>query len=151
MTKIGLWNIVQNPVKIAKTDAEILACYPVMAELRPHITTGQSFLAQVRKQETGTGFRLIYLSDGEVLAVAGIRIAEWLAGGKYLEIEDLVTAETARSSGHGGRLFDWIVDYARAEGCNQVKLVSSVKRFDAHRFYLNKRMIIEAHYFSMAL
>lgn len=35
--------------------------------------------------------------------------------------------------------------------CEQIKLVSNVKRFAAHRFYLNKRMIIKAHYFSLSL
>jgi len=30
-------------------------------------------------------------------------------------------------------------------------LVSGVKRADAHRFYIRKVMIIEAHYFSMDL
>jgi hypothetical protein len=36
-------------------------------------------------------------------------------------------------------------------GCRQVRLVSGVKRADAHRFYLRKGMIIEAHYFSIDL
>jgi GNAT superfamily N-acetyltransferase len=135
-------------IKIAKTDAEILACHPVMSQLRPHLELG-AFLAQVKRQGENHDFRLVYLTDGGVVAVAGIRIAEWLAGGKYLEIEDLVTVDGARSEGHGGRLFDWIVDYAKAEGCDEVKLVSNVTRYGAHRFYLNKRMSIAAHYFSI--
>ena len=138
-------------IKIARTDLEILACYPVMAQLRPHLGLDE-FLARVRRQDADRGFRLIYLAErGEVLAVAGIRIGEWLAGGKYLEIEDLVTNENARSAGHGGRLFDWIVDFAKAEGCSGIRLVSNVTRYGAHRFYLNKRMKIEAYYFSMEL
>ncbi|HKX84662.1 MAG TPA: GNAT family N-acetyltransferase, partial [Pyrinomonadaceae bacterium] len=76
---------------------------------------------------------------------------KWLAGGKYLEIEDLVTRDGARSAGYGGALFDWIVNFAREERCDQLKLVSNVSRFAAHKFYLNKGMIIEAHYFSMKL
>ena len=42
-----------------------------------------------------------------------------------------------------GRLVDWLVEYARAEGCDELHLNSRVQRFDAHRFYLNKRMSIE--------
>jgi GNAT superfamily N-acetyltransferase len=137
-------------IKIAQTDEEIRRCYLVMAQLRPHSNEGD-FLAQVRKQQASAGFQLVYLSDGEVFAVAGIRIGEWLAGGKYLEIEDLVTSENARSSGHGGRLFDWIADLARADGCNELRLVSNVTRHGAHRFYLNKRMKIQAYYFSIEL
>lgn len=135
-------------IRIATTDAEILACHPVMAQLRPHLDDPAGFLAQVKLQNSEGGFKLAYLKEDEVLAVGGIRIGEWLARGKYLEIEDLVTAETARSSGHGGRLFDWIVDYARTEGCTELKLVSNVTRHGAHRFYLNKRMKIECYYFS---
>jgi GNAT superfamily N-acetyltransferase len=136
---------------IANTDTEIGRCHPVMAQLRPHLGPA-GFLAQVKRQTENEGFRLVYLADaGDVLAVAGIRVSEWLAGGKYLEIEDLVTADGARSEGHGGCLFDWIVDYARAEGCDELRLVSNVTRYDAHRFYLNKRMKIQAYYFSMDL
>jgi len=36
-------------------------------------------------------------------------------------------------------------------GCRQVRLESGVKRADAHRFYLRKGMMIEAHDFSMNL
>ena len=96
-------------------------------------------------------FRLVYLREKDIKAVAGIRISEWLAGGKYLDIEDLVSKDGERSKGFGGELFDWIINYARQENCEQVRLLSHVKRHDAHRFYLHKRMIIEAHYFSLKL
>ena len=122
-----------------------------MAELRPHLSP-DGFLKTVKRQVENYGFQLVYLSDGgEVKSVGGIRIAEWLGGSKYLEIEDLATKSGERSNGCGGELFDWIIDYAGRENCAQVKLVSHVKRFAAHRFYLNKKMIIEAHYFSMRL
>jgi GNAT superfamily N-acetyltransferase len=138
-------------IKIAKTDDEIRSCYSVMAELRPHFKTESSFLMQVEKQCENHSFQLVYLEEDEVKAVGGIRIGEWLGGGKYLEIEDLVATENQRSKGYGGELFDWIVDYAKRENCRKIKLVSHVKRFAAHKFYLNKGMIIEAHYFSISL
>jgi GNAT superfamily N-acetyltransferase len=138
-------------ITFAQTDDEIKSCYPVMAQLRPHIA-GEDFLPRVRRQMESFDFKLPYVKDdGEVQAVAGIRISEWLHRGKYLEIDDLVARDGARSKGYGGKLFDWIVDYARAEGCNHVRLLSGVQRFDAHRFYLRKRMNIEAHYFNLAL
>jgi GNAT superfamily N-acetyltransferase len=56
-----------------------------------------------------------------------------------------------RSRGYGGELFDWLVDYAKANGCRQVRLVSRVSRVDAHRFYERKGMNLEAHYFSLDL
>ena len=48
-----------------------------------------------------------------------------------------------------GLLFDWLVAQAASHGSRRLRLLSGVKRTDAHRFYLRKGMIIEAHYFSM--
>ncbi|MEP6703421.1 MAG: GNAT family N-acetyltransferase [Acidobacteriota bacterium] len=138
-------------IAFATTDAEIQDCYDVMSELRTHISAAD-FLPRVRRQMEDFGFRLAYLKDeGEVKAAAGMRVSEWLHGGKYLEIDDLVAKEGDRSKGYGGKLFDWIVDLARAENCGHLRLLSGVQRFDAHRFYLKKRMNIEAHYFNLLL
>ena len=136
-------------IAFAKTDDEIQACYAVMSQLRTHIAP-EDFVPRVRRQMDDFGFRVAYLKDeGEVKAVAGIRVSEWLHGGKYLEIDDLVSKDGERSKGYGGEMFDWIVELARAEHCDHVRLLSGVQRFDAHRFYLKKRMNIEAHYFTM--
>lgn len=135
-------------ILLATTPEEIDACYPVMAELRPHIKR-EDFLPLAERLCKLTGLHLAYLTDGCIKAVAGFRISEWLAHGKYLEIEDLVSARDARSKGYGGILFDWLVDHARANECGQVRLVSNIRRLDAHRFYLNKGMSHEAHYFSI--
>lgn len=138
-------------IKIAGTDKEIEDCFAVMTELRPHIAHAD-FVPTVKRLMAQTNFRMVYLEDeGVVKAVGGFRIAEWLAGGKYLEIEDLATRDGERSRGCGGKLFDWLVAHAKKNGCDQLRLVSHVRRFGAHRFYLGKRMIIEAHYFSMSL
>lgn len=138
-------------IKIVETENEIENCYAVMRELRPHLSL-ENFVAQVKRQMKNSNFRLVYLEENsEIKAVGGIRIAEWLANGKSLEIEDLISKENERSKGYGGALFDWIVEYAKRENCSQVKLVSHVKRFGAHRFYLNKRMDIVAHYFALEL
>lgn len=138
-------------IKIAVSDADIAACYAVLAQLRPHLPQAD-FLATIRRLEATTGFRLASVTDeGRVRAVAGIRAAEWLYAGKYLEIEDLVTAEADRSQGYGGQLFDWLAQYARAQGCRQLRLVSGVAREAAHRFYGRKGMRFEAKYFSMDL
>jgi ribosomal protein S18 acetylase RimI-like enzyme len=135
---------------IAHSEQEISDCYTVMAELRPHLRP-EEFLPTVKRLTELAGFQLAYLTDGEIKAVAGFRISEWLAGGRYLEIEDLVAKSGDRSKGYGGELFDWLVEHARENHCSQVRLVSRVSRKDAHRFYLRKGMQLEAYYFSMNL
>ena len=70
-------------IALAHTDEEIESCYDVMLQLRPHIKR-EDFVARVRRQMDAFDYRLVYLQDeGEVKAVAGIRLSEWLHGGKY--------------------------------------------------------------------
>ena len=138
----------KSRIALAQSEQEIADCYAVMAELRPHIRPDE-FVPLVKRLTQIAGFQLAYLTAGEIKAVAGFRISEWLAGGKYLEIEDLVAKSGERSKGYGGELFDWLVERAREDNCQQVRLVSRVSRLDAHRFYLRKGMNLEAHYFSM--
>jgi GNAT superfamily N-acetyltransferase len=134
----------------AKTDEEILRCLPVMRQLRTQLEE-VGFVARVRLQEA-EGYRLAWLAEGEVVrAVAGYRFLENLYSGRVLYVDDLVTDGAARSSGHGGRLFDWLVQLARQRGCQTLELDSGVQRFDAHRFYLAKRMVISSHHFRLAL
>ncbi len=136
-------------ISVANTDDEIAECFSVMSELRPHLSQ-ESFVPLIRHLGVSTGLTLAYVRiASEIKAVAGYRISEWLAGGKYLEIEDLVSKETDRSKGHGSALFDWLVDLAITHRCRHLRLVSNVRRQDAHRFYLKKGMSIDAHYFSM--
>lgn len=137
-------------IALAEDDREIELCYPVMAELRPHLTR-EEFIGRVKRQGRHAGYRLAYLIDGEVKAVAGFRVTESLAWGRFMRVDDLVAKCGERSKGYGGALFDWLVAHARGEGCEQLHLDSRVHRFDAHRFYLRKRMAIEAHHFSVEL
>jgi len=137
-------------VSLARNDQEIQSCFDVMAALRPHLKR-EEFVSRIRRQQEGSGYELAYLAAGTVKAVAGFRISECLAWGKFLYVDDLVTSSSDRSEGYGGILFDWLVDYARTAGCDEFHLDSGVQRFDAHRFYLRKRMAIEAHHFGLKL
>ena len=137
-------------IVLASSDSEINACYPVMAELRPHISCEQ-FLPRVRRQMEIADYQLACAIDGDVKAVAGFRISENLAWGKFFYVDDLVSKSDDRSKGYGGVLFDWLVDYARENRCDEFHLDSGVQRFRAHRFYLIKRMEIDAHHFGMKL
>jgi GNAT superfamily N-acetyltransferase len=137
-------------IRDASTDGEIARCYPVMRQLRPHLIEAE-FVPTVRRQ-IAEGYLLAYLEDeGQVYAVAGYRITENLASGRFLYVDDLVTDAAARSRGYGARLLAWLEDRARAAGCQSLQLDSGVQRFDAHRFYHVQRMTIASHHFRMDL
>ena len=139
-------------IALAEADAEIARCFPVMAQLRGHLRGESEFVARARRQMADAGYRLAYLEvGGAVAAVAGFRISEWLAWGKAMYVDDLVTASDARRSGYGSQLFDWLVARARAEGCRELHLDSGVQRAEAHRFYFRKGMAIRSYHFYLAL
>jgi GNAT superfamily N-acetyltransferase len=139
-------------ILLAETDEQIQRCFPVMAELRPHVLAGE-FVARVRRQQRDGGYQLAFLEgDGGVAqAAAGFRILENLPWGRFLYVDDLVTTDGVRSRGHGQKLFDWLLARAREHGCVEFHLDSGVQRFDAHRFYLRNRMAISAHHFALKL
>lgn len=138
-------------VRVAESDADIARCFPIMAELRPHLLPGMNtdaFVAQVRVQEKES-FHLAYVEDaGEVRAVAGYRVMSKLLNRRAVYVDDLVTRALDRSKGYGDLLFDWLLAESKRLDCAELQLDSGVQRFDAHRFYLRKRMNITAHHFT---
>ncbi len=137
-------------IRLAETDADLARCFPIVAELRPHLTPDR-FQEQLRRQQAA-GCRVAFVEDdGQVRSVAIYRLLENLAWGRFLYVDDLVTTETARSRGWGRQLFDWLVAEARREGCDQLHLDSGVHRFAAHRFYLGRRLDITCHHFALKL
>jgi GNAT superfamily N-acetyltransferase len=84
--------------------------------------------------------------DG-VVAVAGFRVGENLAWGRFLYVDDLVTLTTHRSKGVGASLLSWLRDVASNEGCVQLHLDSGAQRKDAHRFYEREGMLVAGFHF----
>ncbi len=127
---------------------QVRACFPVMHELRPHHDEA-SFVAQVETQFQ-QGYRMVSaLCGGRVRGVAGFRVLENLAWGRFLYVDDLVTTAAEHGAGHGSALIDWLIAEARRLNCVQFHLDSGVQRYGAHRFYLHKGMDITCHHFAL--
>jgi GNAT superfamily N-acetyltransferase len=121
-------------IDLAESDADVLACFPVMRHLRT-LDDAAAFVRRVRGQQRA-GYQLAALRDGgDPVAVAGFRIGESLAWGRYLYVDDLVTLPDARSRGYGAALLAWLAELGREHGVAQLHLDSGKQRVDAHRFY----------------
>ena len=142
----------KNPrIAIADTVEDIRRCFPVMRELRTHITDAEDFVERVQRQRK-QGYQLAFVeSEGQVCAVAGYRFLESLFSGKNLYVDDLITRDSDRSRGFGGELLDWLMEEACKNGCESLELDSGVQRFDAHRFYFTKRMSISSYHFRIKI
>ncbi len=138
------------PVREAVSEEEVVATFPVMRQLRPHLAEDE-YLGRVRRMQASNGYRMAYAEDGAVRGVAVFRVSEFLAYGRFLYVDDLVVDGGSRSGGYRKLLFDWLVEEARREGCGQLHLDSGVERPGAHRFYLREGMKISSHHFSLDL
>lgn len=137
-------------IKEAITSQEFLLCFEVMKELRPHHTT-ESFLAAT-DQMIKEGYHLLYIEDnGMAVCTAGFRFTTTLYDGLIIDFDDFITLAAARNKGYAGKLFDHLVNIAKEKGIKTIHLNSAHHRYDAHRFYLNKKMSIIAHHFRITV
>ncbi|WP_346838902.1 GNAT family N-acetyltransferase [Microbulbifer sp. SAOS-129_SWC] len=135
-------------VHLATTASELEKVGTVLLQLRPQYDM-ESLVAQIQRQQA-EGYQLAYVEDaGRVLCVAGFVVAQKLAWGRHIYIDDLVTDASYRSTGAGKYLLNWFKDYAREIGCGQIHLDSGVQRFAAHRFYQREGFAIASHHFSL--
>jgi GNAT superfamily N-acetyltransferase len=135
---------------LARTDAEIEACFPAFQALRPHIDAA-SFLPRVRRQQA-QGYQILALRhEGIIKSAAGFRVLEYLVWGNVLYIDDLTTLPDERGQGFAGSLLDWLIEHAKSRQCQAVHLDSGYARHTAHRLYLNKGFQLSCHHFALNL
>jgi predicted N-acetyltransferase YhbS len=129
---------------------QIKRCAPVLRELRTFLTEEQ--IVERVQEQMKEGYRLVCVeAGGAVCSVAGYRVVHNLVYGKFLYVDDLVTAVDQKRNGFAGMLIEWLAARAQEQGCAALVLDSGVQRFEAHRFYLGHGMDITAHHFARKL
>lgn len=123
------------------TEPDCLQCFPVMRELRPHLSDAPAFAAQVLRQ-TRDGYRLLAAwRDDTVTGLIGYRIQENLMNGRFLFVDDLVVRADERRSGLGAHLLDAARHQAREAGCRQLVLDTGLGMALAQRFYFRQGLL----------
>ena len=134
-------------IKIAITDEDILKCWDVLRELRPHLEK-DSFLPMVNEM-IAEGYTLAFIEENGIAAAAiGFRYLQFLFVGKHFYIDDLSTLPTHRGKGFGSKLLDFVKDKAAAAGYKVITLDSGYQRNDAHKLYLSKGFTLSSHHFT---
>ena len=137
-------------IKNALDEETILSCFTLVKELRPHLSQ-KSFIEQIERQRQD-GYQILFIEEHtQIVSFMGYRIQEYLAWGKILYIDDLVTKSNYQKQGYGSKLIDYAVEIAKSNNCSQVHLDSGYNRNSAHSLYLSKGFILSSHHFSMKL
>jgi GNAT superfamily N-acetyltransferase len=133
-------------VHLAQNENDILKCQKVILELRPHIVA-DGYLDKM-KLVLNEGAKLVFIEEnGEAVAAGVFRMNHYLARGKNIYVDDLVTSHDHRSKGYGKKILDWIKDYAIDQNCDNIHLDSGTFRHRAHKFYLNYGFDITSFHF----
>lgn len=133
----------------AETDAEIAACFPVMVQLRPHLADAAELVERVARQHRMAGYRLLAARRGGVpIGLAGYRVEESLVNGRFVYVDDLVTAESERRNGIGARLLDAVAAEGRKLGIERLVLDTALNNVLGHRFYYRQGLLARALRFS---
>lgn len=144
-----------SPPKVRElAEGETALAHATMSELRTHLESEAEFVRLVDEVQRPEGYRLAgSFEPGEdaPVAVAGFRVANSVAWGRHVYVDDLVTRAEHRGRGHGDALMRWVLEEGARLGCGQLHLDSGVQRFDAHRFYLTHGMAIIAHHFAIEI
>lgn len=129
---------------------QLQACFRLFSYLRPHLNES-AFLSQVGIQKA-EGYTVAYVEKGDkVVAVCGYRIAHFLAWGRVLYIDDLVTDPEELRQGYGGALLRWLIEQAKHAACDEIHLDTGHQRHEAHRLYLNNGFKLTSHHMSIKL
>ncbi|MCU6678541.1 aminoalkylphosphonate N-acetyltransferase [Leclercia tamurae] len=77
--------------------------------------------------------------EGHIVGMIGLHMQFHLHHANWIgEIQELVVMPQARGLKVGSQLLAWAEAFARQAGAEMTELSTSVKRLDAHRFYLRE-------------
>lgn len=126
--------------------AEMLPLAPLLAQLNPIIT--ETYLNEMLDDMIAHGYRMAVLREGQLcVAASGIWVSTKLYSGKYLEMDNVVVAESRRSQGLGQLLTDRITELAQQEGCRMMMLDAYRENTGAHDFYERQGFIKRGYHF----
>ena len=129
------------------SDADLARCFAVIRELRPQLPEDAALSAMMRTM-LAEGAQIAALEhEGEVASFALFRIRTMLVSGKTMYVDDLVTAAKSRSQGHGTAMLEWLMRYAKEQGCATFSLDSGTFRHEAHAFYFREGLRITSFHF----
>ncbi len=119
----------------AKSKTDLERCYPVMKELRPHLSY-EDYISIYEDSHKSNGYEIVAIEeDGQILAIMGYRFLSDYVRGQHVYVDDLVTRENVRSRGLGAELLKFAENISKISGCNCLRLCTGIENELGMRFY----------------
>ena len=126
--------------------AEMLPHYPLIRQLSPGVTAEQ--YAFLLDDMLAHGYRMAAVFEGDAcVGISGIWVATKIYSGRYLEMDNVVVADTHRSKGIGELLTEFVTAFALSEGCETIMLDAYLENEKAHVFYERAGFVKKGYHF----
>lgn len=120
-----------------KTKEEMLAHLDVLQELYPNLTT--DYYNQLLDKMLGNNYgQIAVMQNDECIAISGYWLGTKMWCGPYLELDNVVVKASARGTGAGKLMQEYLEQKAQDLGCHIMALDAYSNNFKAHRFYYNQ-------------
>ena len=121
-------------IRELKTKKEMLEAYDILLEVYPNLTMEE--YSNELDVMLPHNYGQMVVMDGNIIAgLTGYWIGSKLWCGKYMELDNVVVAESYRRKGVGKMLFDFMEQWAKDEKCTMLALDSYATNVKAHKFF----------------
>lgn len=132
---------------IIHRNSDLHAAFPLMQQLRPHLSDPAEFVRQIQRQFTA-GYQLTACrKQDQWLGLIGFRISENLLYGKFLYVDDLIVSPECQHQGIGRLLIDHSRARAQQAHCHSLVLDTGLHMPYAQRFYFSQGLLAKGMHF----
>lgn len=124
-------------IRELKTLEEMLSHLEVLQELYPELD-GANYRNMLERMIPHNYAQIGVFIDDSCVAISGYWLGTKLWCGPYLELDNVIVRETARGTGAGKRIQQYLEEKAKELNCSIMVLDAYANNFKAHRFYYNQ-------------
>lgn len=129
-----------------KTKEELLMGYSLLKELYPDLTLVE-YEKQLAVMLPHNYSMLAVYEESEIIGISGVWLGHKLWCGKYLELDNVVVAQSRRSQGVGAMMFDYAKKLAKKNACSSIGLDAFTYNHAAHKFFFKEDFIVKGYHF----
>jgi GNAT superfamily N-acetyltransferase len=132
--------------QILTQKSEMLPHCPLIQQLSPGVTAER--YAYLLDDMLAHGYRMVAAFEADTcVGISGIWVATKIYSGRYLEMDNVVVADTHRSKGIGQLMTNFVTELALAEGCELIMLDAYLENVKAHAFYERAGFVKKGYHF----
>lgn len=124
-------------VRELKTLEEMLPHLTILRELYPELEL-ENYRSMLENMIPHNYSQVGVFNNNECIAISGYWLGTKLWCGPYLELDNVIVCESARGTGAGKLIQNYLEEKAIALNCHIMVLDAYTTNFKAHRFYYNQ-------------